>query len=151
MKGAAKSRLAMQQFYRLIYGSTLRPQLVAVELGAVLTKAKENNRRDGITGVLLLYQERVLELLEGQRDTVSSRYMRIASDARHHDVTLFSLAPVPERAFVDWRAGRLPSTPSVEARLAELFEELGQREGLPNARRAAELMQQLAFRALPIE
>lgn len=71
-------------------------------LAGILTTARRNNPRHGITGALICRPDVYLQLLEGDAAPVGALYDRIAADDRHLEVTLLNRAEVPNRLFPDW-------------------------------------------------
>ncbi len=71
-------------------------------LNQILSVAKRNNLRDGITGSLICRADFYLQLLEGPRGVVTSTFNRILRDDRHLDVTLICCGDVSARLFPDW-------------------------------------------------
>lgn len=71
-------------------------------LGGILVQARRNNRRDGLTGALIVRADLYLQFLEGEAAAVDTTFARIAEDNRHLQVTLISRTESPERLFPDW-------------------------------------------------
>lgn len=71
-------------------------------LAGILTTARRNNPRLGVTGALICRQDVYLQLIEGEAAAIDPLYARIAADDRHLDVTPLRRAEVPERMFPDW-------------------------------------------------
>ena len=73
-------------------------------LRAILTTARANNARNGITGALVCRHDLFLQVLEGPRDRVEALYARICEDDRHVDVTRLWTGAVgeDERMFPGW-------------------------------------------------
>ncbi len=71
-------------------------------LGGILTVARRNNPRHGITGALICRADVYLQLLEGDAPAIDALFARIAADDRHLDVTLLTRAEVSDRVFPDW-------------------------------------------------
>jgi Sensors of blue-light using FAD len=86
---------------QLIYGS--RPfgydELVLV---GILSTARRNNARDGITGALICREDLFLQLLEGPRDVVTSAFSRILRDDRHVEVVNLWSGDFETRLFPEW-------------------------------------------------
>jgi hypothetical protein len=68
----------------------------------LLTKAKTRNRAVGLTGMLLLNEDRYFQWLEGPSDAVSQVWASIQNDARHSEVELLSRENASQRLFGDW-------------------------------------------------
>lgn len=73
-------------------------------LRGILTTARANNARDGITGALVCRHDLFLQLLEGPRDRVESLFARICEDDRHVDVRRISASEIADaaRLFPGW-------------------------------------------------
>lgn len=75
------------------------------DLNAILDTSNRNNEKAGITGALLFDSLWFVQILEGERDAVSSTLLRISSDTRHDKVTVMDARPIKERAFGNWWMG----------------------------------------------
>jgi hypothetical protein len=71
----------------------------------ILAQSRRNNRRDGLTGLLVVCGRRFLQVLEGPGEVLSSAYARIKADPRHFAVVVLGRKQVAERAFADWDMG----------------------------------------------
>ncbi|MGB5473242.1 MAG: BLUF domain-containing protein [Gammaproteobacteria bacterium] len=71
----------------------------------ILEVSRVNNERDGITGVLLLFNDNVVQCLEGSREVVSKTYARIVGDKRHMNPLLLDYRILSARAFSKWSMG----------------------------------------------
>ena len=91
--------------HKLVYISTSRQGLSAADLADILTVARENNARDGITGLLMLYQRQFFQVLEGDEEKVHACLERIEDDLRHTGVTVLMDEPTDTRQFPDWDMG----------------------------------------------
>ncbi len=74
----------------------------APTLSGILLDARRCNRRDGITGALIVRQDIYMQLLEGPRKAVEAAYQRIRQDDRHTDVRSVRRMNTPTRLFADW-------------------------------------------------
>jgi hypothetical protein len=88
---------------RLIYRSTCSSSFLPNEdLRALVQGSAEHNRREGITGLLLLSGNRFLQVLEGPSLPVNRLFGRISRDKRHRDVELISFEQIGPTYFDDW-------------------------------------------------
>jgi hypothetical protein len=71
-------------------------------LNQILSVAKRNNLRDGITGALICRADFYLQMLEGPRGVVTAAFHRILRDDRHLDVVLIGCGDAKVRMFADW-------------------------------------------------
>jgi hypothetical protein len=73
-----------------------------VEIRGILSKSVENNRRDNITGLFLLVENRFLQLLEGDDSVVLACLERIRKDPRHSDFKVMVQKATQARLFPEW-------------------------------------------------
>lgn len=88
-----------------IYASAATASLGPRALRALLSRARENNGRLEVTGVLLYVDGSFLQVLEGETEVVDELFLQIAGDPRHHNVTEIIREPIARRAFPDWSMG----------------------------------------------
>jgi hypothetical protein len=89
---------------QLIYMSSLLIDDDAV-IADILESARRRNFADRITGMLLVCEGSVVQVLEGSQKSVSDTFSRIKADTRHTGVFKFSELLVTEREFGDWSTG----------------------------------------------
>lgn len=89
----------------LAYASTAAFDFADGDLITLLMNSRANNRRLGITGLLLHDEGRFVQVLEGEAASVRDRYARIAADPRHVDVTMLLEENEPKRRFPKWTMG----------------------------------------------
>lgn len=80
----------------------------------ILSVSQRNNSRDGITGFLIFDKTWFVQILEGERATVTETYARIARDTRHSAATIINVRDVPGRLFPNWTMGGAMRTPEVQ-------------------------------------
>ena len=90
---------------RIIYISTCRTDPDRAMVQDILGTSRRNNRRDGLTGLLVVGGRRFLQVLEGPAGQVEAAYERIKADPRHFALVQLSRKPVGERAFGAWDMG----------------------------------------------
>lgn len=71
-------------------------------LNGVLSAARRNNRRDGISGALICRADLYLQMLEGPRDLVTAAFSRILKDDRHMEIACVHAGDLTTRLFPDW-------------------------------------------------
>lgn len=89
----------------LLYVSSATRLLSEAELIALLQKARTNNARDGITGMLLYSHGNFIQVIEGEEAAVLSLQQKIISDPRHTNVITLLKRPMTERMFAEWTMG----------------------------------------------
>ena len=89
----------------LVYTSTATTPFDDGDLALLLMNSRANNRRIGLSGVLLHKDDQFLQLLEGADDVVEDRFARIAVDPRHTDVTVLHREQASAPRFPEWTMG----------------------------------------------
>ena len=92
--------------YRVAYVSRAIRALDWPALDALLVRAQANNRRDGISGLLVYDAGSFLQVFEGPTDAVEALIRRIEKDSRHTDIVVLSAGPIEERYFEGWGMDR---------------------------------------------
>lgn len=87
---------------QLTYISTARSGLSDEDVAAILTVSRRNNRRDGLTGILIHDGRRFLQALEGKGSSLEACYARIKADPRHRAAVQLSYREIEEREFGAW-------------------------------------------------
>ncbi|MDB5685753.1 MAG: hypothetical protein JWR77_342 [Rhizorhabdus sp.] len=87
---------------QLTYISTARADLIDADIDAILAASRRNNRRDGITGLLVHDGKRFLQALEGYGPLVDAAFARIKADQRHRAAVLLSVQETDVRQFGEW-------------------------------------------------
>ncbi len=90
---------------RLIYSSIKTESVEVPDILRILDKATENNKRDGITGLLCFTDNMFLQVLEGDALPINQLYGRIIVDRRHTEVKLIDYSSILKREFPDWAMG----------------------------------------------
>lgn len=102
-RSSATAALQEQGLKRLIYVSTMHAPFTdeeIIELGRI---SSLNNKKLGITGVLISVHEYFFQILEGKPPVLDALLEKIRSDSRHRDLTILSMEfGLEERLFTDW-------------------------------------------------
>lgn len=80
-------------------------------LAEILGASDRNNRRDGLTGVLMRHDGRFMQAIEGRRLDVDRLMDRLRADPRHKNIRLLSDQNVPVRLFREWPMTLVQLTP----------------------------------------
>lgn len=91
--------------YELVYVSLARLPMDESGLRDLLTRAREANGRNGITGLLLYHEREFMQLIEGEREAVKRLFDVIERDPRHERVDVIWEGPVLRRSFQQWSMG----------------------------------------------
>ena len=106
--------------YRLVYTSRATQPFDAEALLALLEKARENNQRMGVSGMLLYVAPTFLQVLEGDLEVVESLYDLIEADPRHDDARILLREECEGRIFGDWTMGFVQADREMLASVAGL-------------------------------
>ena len=117
---------------QLIYASAQTTPFTSQQLSALLAKARANNQRLGVSGLLLYHQGSFLQMLEGDEPVVTALYDEISKDRRHNRIVVLKRATVTERSFADWSMGFVEVSPAVAAKLEGFSSFLQRGSPLPN-------------------
>ena len=97
----AESELLLQ----LIYISAATVPFSQHDLKLLLKKARTNNKKFNVSGMLIYHEGSFFQVLEGPEEAVLSIYDIISDDPRHDEVQLLLRQMVEERSFADWSMG----------------------------------------------
>ena len=95
--------------FRLIYRSRdkIPTENRRAVLGDLFTDARANNKKQHITGALLLREGWFVQTLEGDEQAVQQLFDRIERDPRHTDIEVIDTGTVPSRVFARWAMARI--------------------------------------------
>lgn len=88
---------------RVIYASTATqgfPNLQSI--AEIIAVSDRNNRRDDITGALVIGDGIFLQVLEGARQDLNRTLYRIVNDPRHVNLRTIDRRAIKARAFAEW-------------------------------------------------
>jgi len=91
--------------HQLIYVSAAKVSFSEAELASLLLKARENNRRLGVSGLLIHESGSFFQVLEGGEPVVETLFQRIERDRRHERVVVLHRGSRPAASFGDWSMG----------------------------------------------
>jgi len=91
--------------YSLTYVSSATRPLTQIELRELLMVCEQNNRREGITGMLLYKDGNFMQVLEGEEPDVRLLYTKIGKDPRHRGILVLIEENLDGREFPDWSMG----------------------------------------------
>ncbi len=90
---------------RLIYASETTQALTPAAVQHIVDRARANNTRLHLSGLLVFDSHSFLQVLEGHRAPLSELFGRLAADPRHRRIELLEVTPVDERRFAHWSMG----------------------------------------------
>jgi hypothetical protein len=111
----------LSDLYRLIYVSraVAGSDADALALTAILHAAEKNNRKYGLTGLLLAHEGAFCQVLEGPPDAIHGLMALLEIDRRHEDIRVLCDMPVEARFFSDWTMARVVVSPVLTRALAD--------------------------------
>src|SRR5450755_914080 len=97
----------------------------AAELEDIVKKARINNLKNGLSGLLLFRSQIFFQLLEGAKKDVFNIFPKIARDGRHENIEVLFEAEIEgaPRIFPSWEMG-LISEPFADPRQEVIVESL---------------------------
>ena len=101
---------------QVVYISSATQHFSPEALEELLARARANNERNGITGILLYHDLSFLQIIEGTRDDVERLLVRIKRDPSHSSMRIVQDESIPERDFKSWAMACRLAT-SEEARI----------------------------------
>jgi hypothetical protein len=87
---------------QIVYISSATQQFTAEALEELLARARANNERSGITGILLYHDRSFLQIIEGTRDDVDRLMARIGRDPSHTSLRIVQDESISDRDFKSW-------------------------------------------------
>ncbi|MEO6564450.1 MAG: BLUF domain-containing protein [Casimicrobiaceae bacterium] len=111
----------------MAYVSRPQPELAVTEIPRIVSVARANNVRDGLTGVLVYTGADFAQLIEGPESAVATLWARVAADKRHRDISILLDETNHRPWFPDWRMGYLVNADL--ARQIALWRDLRRRIG----------------------
>jgi len=86
--------------YELVYSSY--SLLSKIEIQDMVNKSIVRNKRNGITGCLLISDSEFFQVIEGEKATVLALFDKIKADTRHSRIKLMWSSNIADRAFGKW-------------------------------------------------
>jgi Sensors of blue-light using FAD len=91
--------------HQVIYSSAEVVPFSENDLSTLLLRARSNNERLGVTGLLLYHEGSFLQALEGDEAVLDALFTTISRDKRHNRVVKLLGRAVEERHFSNWKMG----------------------------------------------
>lgn len=88
--------------FRLTYLSKPTRPFTEDDFDDIETKSVEANNARDVTGLLIVQDERILQILEGKEAAVRALYAKIEADSRHTITKLVSMVEDEERLLLTW-------------------------------------------------
>ena len=88
--------------HRIIYVSRVARHVRFADAEDIAERASANNRRHGLTGLLLYSPSHFIQVLEGAETDVIGTVERIRHDPRHSELRVIDARDVADREFSAW-------------------------------------------------
>ncbi|OHX67462.1 BLUF domain-containing protein [Flammeovirga pacifica] len=88
--------------YCLCYISTRKELLDDDILKEILVHSRKKNKEKELTGLLLLLDNKFIQILEGDEKVVNDLYKIISNDTRHNTIQKIYSGEIDQRNFVSW-------------------------------------------------
>jgi len=92
----------MSQLYSYVYASSARKPFSSQELEELLVEAREYNRSQQVSGMLVYSGGNFMQALEGTRPALDAVLQRVRASRRHGGVLVMIDEPISQRSFGDW-------------------------------------------------
>lgn len=89
----------------MVYISSAKLGLTHGEILNIVEDSRVNNKKIGLTGLLLFNSGNFMQLVEGEEPVVDDLFKKIEKDRRHTDIKLLLKEPITHRNFSDWTMG----------------------------------------------
>ena len=99
---------------RLVYVSTVSRTLSTEDIDQIISKAREHNSKNAVTGLLCFSSRYFLQCLEGSREMVNQTYHKILNDPRHKNIVMLEYTDINSREFDSWWMGYMPESSLTE-------------------------------------
>ncbi|MGB6150734.1 MAG: BLUF domain-containing protein, partial [Pricia sp.] len=83
--------------YELTYESVAKDGLSTFNINELLKISRANNTVNDISGCLVYYNRRFIQILEGSQEAVQKLYQKIKKDKRHTQVRVMAENPIEKR------------------------------------------------------
>ena len=113
--------------FRLCYLSKPVKPFTAADLDDIEKKSVAANSERDVTGLLVVNEDRILQILEGAEDAVRELYAKIEADSRHTVVKVVCSVEDEVRLLLTWNMvvrGLTGTPPSLLEQFVEIYDEL---------------------------
>ena len=86
----------------IVYSSYSVSLFQEADLVSLLQQYRHYNALENISGIMLIHQGRIIQVLEGKQEVIEALYKRIEQDRRHTDVIKVVDVPIEKRSFAGW-------------------------------------------------
>lgn len=98
--------------HQLIYVSAAKAEFTEAALTRLLLRARQNNRKLGVSGLLIHHSGAFFQVLEGTEPVVEALFDRISRDPRHHRILVLQRTSLANAVFAEWSMGFVGGQPA---------------------------------------
>ncbi len=128
----------------LLYMSRATRPMAAVEIDQLLTRARTRNEALGVTGALLHYGGRFVQVLEGEPEAVEACFRRIQDDSRHAQVKRLHAGAIAAPRFVQWSMRYIGASSTPDRTVESFLDQLEREPTHERVRQAIALLHGLS-------
>jgi hypothetical protein len=110
-------------FLQLVYVSSATQSHSAAEIVRGTASGHDTNALNGVTGILLNYNDNILQVLEGPSADVEEMLARTRADVQHRGMLILQDETVDDRQFPDSRTALVANGQEGTTSVPDLFEE----------------------------
>jgi hypothetical protein len=134
----------MSGLHCLLYMSRATGEMAPADIDRLLEGARQRNRSRGVTGALLHYDGRFLQVLEGQAEAIDQCFGRIQTDRRHERITALYRAPIDAARFPEWSMRYVSSAGQADRAVSAFLDQLQTRPTEQSVKQAITLLHRLS-------
>ncbi len=134
---------------RLSYVSVACAGTDDAEIARIVASALRHNQQNHVTGVLLAYGGRFLQLIEGQASAVERTFARIERDPRHRNVVVIDREFASVRLFEHWAMRHVKIDQGHDRAVTGFLDELATEPDAAHAQTALSLLERLSSETTP--
>jgi hypothetical protein len=101
----------MDTLFHLIYVSSSNGLMNEEQLSDLLESIRPLNEKHSITGMLLYQEGNIMQIIEGEKKSITQLFRNIQSDHRHTRIIKLIEEPISSRNFSDWTMSYLNVSP----------------------------------------
>lgn len=128
----------------LLYMSRATGEMAPADIDRLLDGARLRNRTRGVTGALLHYDGRYLQVLEGEAEAIDQCFGRIQSDRRHENITPLYRAPIEAARFPEWSMRYVSRTGRADRAVSAFLDQLQSHPTEASVKQAITLLHRLS-------
>lgn len=100
----------MSKVSQIIYCSRKGDTFDETQLDDFLKQIRRKNKKNRVTGILLLCDNHFFQVIEGETAFLSNLYQELKKDERHYNIVKMLEQTVEEREFPNWSMGYAQAT-----------------------------------------